>query len=116
MDTVKIAEVNPIPTTESEELALDKALKCYLARKNRSENPSGHFDSGGRWYPDLQEKCIFCNGIRPPSRSFPYSLLTHCRSMTHIAQLFDVSEFVLRKSVNAYKKSLKNLVAQGDMP
>lgn len=89
-----------------ENLNLDMAVKCYIDRKARTAHPEGSFDSAGRWCPSKKEECIFCGLIRPPSRGFPYSVLTHCRTIEHIAQLFDVGGSELRKAVNAHKKSI----------
>ena len=49
--------------------------------------PDGHFDRGGRWYPSEEERCACCEGIRSPSRAFPYSLLKHCSRKKHYINL-----------------------------
>ena len=67
----------------------------YLKRKRREAHPEGHFDKGGRFYSE--EKCICCEGIRRPSRSFPYSEMTHCRTIKHVAYLFNVLPRDLKK-------------------
>ena len=84
----------------AEERTLE-AVKVYLARQSRVEHPYGEFDNARRWYPNLQEQQTCCNMVRSPSRSFPYSLLTHCRSSVHIANLFGVEVKLLRKAINA---------------
>ena len=72
-----------------------EVAKIYLDRKNRLSHPEGTFDKGGRFYPDKFEDRDCCKFIRSPSRSYPYSLMHHCRSIDHIA--------------NLYKKDLKKL-------
>lgn len=61
----------------------------YRERKERKDHPDGSFDNGGRWYPDEDERCHCCSGIRSPSRAFPYSLMSHCRSKKHVKNLVD---------------------------
>ena len=73
-----------------------KALETYRKRQSRAEHPDGGFDSAKRWYPSGSERQDCCRFIRGPSRSFPYSYLTHCRSVEHVAQLYGVRENVLR--------------------
>jgi len=91
---------------ESEVLKLNKAVQCYMDRKERTEHPQGQFDNGGRWYPSEHEACTCCEYIRSPSRGFPFSLMVHCRTVSHVAQLFGVGKSELRKSVNEYKRLL----------
>ena len=47
--------------------------------------PTGQTERGSakRWYPSVMLKC--CQDIRSPSRSWPNSLLHHCRSAKHVA-------------------------------
>jgi len=58
-----------------------------LQRKHRIRHPSGKFDNAKRWYPDEMERCDCCEGIRSPSRSYPYSLMVHCRSTSHMSSV-----------------------------
>lgn len=43
-----------------------------------------------------------CCGVRAPSRAYPYSLLTHCRSAAHVAA-FEVDLKELKKAIRAAK-------------
>jgi len=83
------------------------AVVCYHARRDRILDPDGKFDNGGRWYPsglpggyggDGEEWQACCLGIRDPSRAYPYTLMVHCRSTAHIADLYNVNESDLRKA------------------
>lgn len=47
--------------------------------------PKGKSDNGGRWYPADDERCPLCDGIRSPSRAYPWSYYKHCMSITHRA-------------------------------
>lgn len=79
---------------------LDKAANCYIERNERADHPSGSFDSGGRWYPcEITEEQDCCGSIRRPSAAYPYSLLTHCRTLRHIASLFDCDPQFLSRQI-----------------
>lgn len=108
MNSISITENHAVSkdVTAAQEPQLDMAVKCFIARQNRVENPNGHFDNAKRWEPNRDEKCVCCCFIRTPSRNFPYSLMAHCRTITHVANLHNVDESKLRKAVHAFKKSL----------
>ena len=77
------------------EMALRQAKDEYVGRQNRTRHPDGSFDRAGRFYSSEKEGC--CNSIRTPSRAYPLSEMRHCRSMKHVANLFDVDVADLRK-------------------
>jgi hypothetical protein len=84
---------------------LSLCLEEYLARQNRERHPDGSFDKGGRWYPSEREQRECCAFIRSPSRAWPYSLMKHCRSVEHVAALFDIDPRILRRAVRLAKES-----------
>lgn len=59
------------------------AASRYIKLKNRTTHPEGTFDSAKRFY--LNKRCECCAGIRSPSRNFPFSHITHGRSVVHVA-------------------------------
>lgn len=59
----------------------------YQARKQRLIHPVGTFDNGGRWYPSSDETSSWLNDIRSPSRAWPYSYMTACRTRGHCIRL-----------------------------
>ena len=67
------------------------AAREYISRRDRVQYPEGAFDSAGRWYPSKEEHCTCCDLVRAPSRHWPYSLMLHCRTLRHIARLYNVS-------------------------
>jgi hypothetical protein len=69
----------------------------YIKRRDRTLHPDGACDSGGRWHPSDTETCSCCSEVRAPSRAWPWSLMTHCRSVGHVAKLFDVQELDVRR-------------------
>lgn len=75
---------------------LDDAAEEYIARRKRMKHPEGKFDNAHRFWPDDDEWCECCDEVRSPSRAFPNSLNSHCRSMNHIANLFNVDLKSLR--------------------
>ena len=76
----------------------------YFDRQSRKSHPDGSFDKAGRWYPSDSEECECCKSIRGPSRSYPYSYMTHCRSVEHVAHLNRLEPKMLRKLINKIKK------------
>ena len=77
---------------------LDAAVHCYLRRQARRINPEGYFDNARRWHPSETEKQACCDLICEHGRADRYSLKKHCRSMEHIAHLFDVDlRFLCRR-------------------
>ena len=80
-----------------------KAAVEYTARRDRLNHPSGGCDSGGRWYPDESEHRWCCSHIRQPSRGWPWSLMLHCRTAEHVAEVFDVDATDLKRVARLLK-------------
>lgn len=72
----------------------------FVLREGRMVHPNGKFDRGGRWYPDPEETCDCCHGIRSPSGRWPYSLMVHCRTIKHVSNLFQVKPSRTRQTAN----------------
>lgn len=84
---------------------IQEAAQEYLNRQNRISHPDGRFDNGGRFYLAENEQCDCCKSIRTPSRSYPYSQMTHGRTMLHVANLFGVKVGEVRKAVKEFKET-----------
>ena len=67
---------------------LEKALEELWLRQTRRSHPKGEFNSRGWWYPSPEEERPCCREV-PKG---PYTLLKHCRTLKHIANLFNVPE------------------------
>lgn len=80
----------------SDQERLEVALEEYNARKARDKHPAGSFDRARRWAPSDDERQACCARVRGPSRAYPYPLLVHCRTVEHVANLFDVDTRALR--------------------
>lgn len=76
---------------------LRAAAQYALDLQVRSRHPHGSFDTAGRWYPDNELEC--CQAIRSPSRTWPHSLLLHCRTATHVATETNYSATLLRWAI-----------------
>jgi len=76
---------------------VERAAREYEARRVRRSHPKGKTDNGGRWYPAESERCPCCNRGRSPSRAWPWSLMTHCRTALHVANLYGVKKADLLK-------------------
>jgi len=89
-----------LPFAESAKVAdrVSRAGMEYYNRQNRKAHPDGQADKAGRWYPSASERQSCCNQIRQPSRSYPWGLMLHCRTMVHLAQAYDVPEADLRRA------------------
>ncbi|MEQ9797360.1 hypothetical protein [Parvibaculum sp.] len=61
-----------------------EAAARYIRRKNREEWPDGNFDKAKRF--SLAEHLSCCR-VRTPSRAYPFSELSHGRTMVHVANL-----------------------------
>jgi len=88
------------------------AAEAYIARKSRAEHPDGTFDSARRWEPSDEERCDCCAYVRWPSRAWPLSLMKHCRSIEHVANLFKVDVTELRRAVRKIEKEAKERAAK----
>jgi len=95
-----------IYTDESPEYQakLTEAVTEYINRKDRRTNPDGYFDKAGRWYHSDTEYCNCCDYVRSPSRSWPYSYIKHCRSVEHVASLYQVNALDLKRKARELTK------------
>ncbi len=63
-------------------------LSLYASRSARRTHPAGEFDSAGRFYPDDVEKVLGSfDGIRRPTRHWPYPLMLRARTRDHCKRL-----------------------------
>lgn len=82
------------------------ALQRYERRQLRLERPAGSFDNAKRWYPTKEEDQGVTDWAREPSRRFPFSYMSACRSLDHCCALEKVSyEVVLtvRRAIPDWK-------------
>lgn len=89
---------------------IDAGVQTWKARQNRAEHPSGDFDNARRWTPDDEEAQFCCRSIREPSRAWPYTLLTHARSVEHVARLRGLPVGLLRSATRS-AKSVEDVLA-----
>ena len=85
---------------------LRNAAQRYLDLQARRIHPEGDTDTGGRWYPTQSLAC--CGAIRSPSRAWPWSLMTHTRSLAHVAHDTCYELATLRAAVKRIVAEEKN--------
>lgn len=81
---------------------MTKSAIDYYRLKNRHSNPNGEFDKQGRFY--LHPKYSCCEDIRCPSRSYPYSEMTHGRTILHTCHTHKII------TDNMTEKEIKNVL------
>lgn len=91
---------------ENADESVSKATLEYLNRKYRISHPDGDFDAGGRFYLSDEERRRCCAGIRVPSRSYPWSEMTHGRTLRHVAALYNVEEREVRRLCKSAERLL----------
>jgi hypothetical protein len=70
------------------------------AMLNRQIHPQGDFDNQGRWYPSLAQSAGEMT-VRSPSKHYPYSYMTACRTLKHTRRVADTSPELLLKQLEA---------------
>jgi hypothetical protein len=83
--------------------ALEAAYRTWRERQDRTAHPAGRKDRSGRWYPADDEYRPCCAQVRSPSRAYPWSLMTHCRSIPHVAALCGVPAAALRAYAQSFQ-------------
>lgn len=97
------AELEYATCGDASDDALRRAAECFRERSERRSNPTGKFDRGGRWHPDSTEWQECCAAVRAPTRNWPYSLLSHCRTISHVSRLCGVDTVALRRYLASRK-------------
>lgn len=78
-------------------MTAEEAYQLYRDRQDRKVHPDGSFDKQGRWYPSEEETQACCRGLSQPSKRWRYTLMMHCRTLTHVANLTGVPVSALRR-------------------
>jgi len=60
--------------------------EVFQELKERNIHPSGGFDNAGRFYAEHQNLI----NVREPSRSFPFSQMSACRTKKYVAKVCDL--------------------------
>ena len=58
-------------------------IEVYKQLKDREIHPSGEFDGAGRFYATHRDLI----DVRSPSRSWPYSHMTACRTKKYVTKV-----------------------------
>lgn len=87
------------PSITQIDTAAVEAATAYIQRQARLAHPSGSFDNARRWHPSDAERQACCRAIRSPSRHWPFSLMTHCRTLAHVAACYGVAPAAVRRAL-----------------
>lgn len=101
-------EIREFAQTATESERLTAALEEFFSRQDRRSHPEGWRDAGGRWWPSDAECTPGCSFVRRPSAAWPWSLMAHCRTTTHLAELFDIDADALKKLVQQRRREQRH--------
>ena len=76
------------------------AASLYLIRRDRWDNPEGCFDNAGRWYAHGRDAAVMAP-CRTPSRAWPYSEMTSCRTLHHCARYYEADTMSTQRAARA---------------
>lgn len=95
----------PINDTDDPEV-VEVAYKVWLSRRFRDTDPSGIMNDHG-WDPTPRERRGCCAAVPEPTSVFRHSLLRHCRSKLHVAELFGITESSLSSRIARNKPTAR---------
>ncbi|HEV7667289.1 MAG TPA: hypothetical protein VGS22_02115 [Thermoanaerobaculia bacterium] len=78
------------------------AVETFLARELRQTSPDGDWQEG-IWLPAPEERRACCEEIAPTAAN-KQALEAHCRTILHVAALFDVPATVLKRAVRVERE------------
>ena len=78
---------------------MKNAVEASLRRESRSESPVGEWQEG-IWRPAKEEERACCGEVAPTPGN-KQALEAHCRTIVHIAALFEVPATDLKRAVRA---------------
>lgn len=81
-----------------------KTAQKVIDLKDRTIHPDGKFDHQKRWHPDVETESS--SEIREPSRAFPFTKMSHCRTAKYQAQLVGLDHKRIAKVVRKLRKEL----------
>ncbi len=84
---------------------MDQAVETYLQREARSESPMGDWQEG-IWRPAPVERRACCDEIAPAPGN-KQALEAHCRTILHVAALFEVPATDLKRAVRAAREQIR---------
>jgi hypothetical protein len=79
------------------------AVDAYYARKEGFIDPHGTRDNEGLWFPIAGEYQSCCNNVMQPTPKNPNVLMRHCRSIQHVAKVYNVRPSDLRTALRGTK-------------
>ncbi len=102
-DRSSAASTETPPSADAERM--ERAVHTFLQRESRSESPAGEWQEG-IWQPAPAERRSCCDEIAPTPGN-KQALEAHCRTILHIAALFDVPATGLKRAVRAARSRVR---------
>ena len=84
--------------------------KIFEMAKSREIHPSGDLDKAGRWYPDDLLSALM-DSVRSPTRSYPWSYMSHCRTKKFIKKCVEKYQFTSLEEALAFYRTGKEPAA-----
>ena len=82
--------INTLRTlTSAQSIPALMAAILFILRRDRDEHPCGQFDNAGRWYAKGRDYEVLAR-CRAPSRAFPWSQMSSCRTLRHCCRYYDI--------------------------
>lgn len=97
--------INPNTKTPLNKPETINAAIDYLLRASGKVKPDGKCDDEGCFYSSDSERCGCCGDIKPPSPTWPETLLIHCCTAKHVARKHNVDEKDTRKMADFIRKN-----------
>lgn len=94
-----------VASTTEDDRRMERAVKTFLRRESRVESPVGEWQEG-IWRPASSEHRPCCDEIAPAPGN-KQALEAHCRTILHIAALFDVPATGLKRAVRAARSQVR---------
>jgi hypothetical protein len=83
---------------------LQEAAELFLARQSGESEPEGSWIDRV-WLPSDRERRPCCDGLEPDGLKDPQKLKSHCRTLLHVASLFDLDSRLLRAELRGRRKA-----------
>ena len=92
---------------------IGKAVDVLEGRQNGLQEPEGGW-ADRVWLPSDGERRSCCVGLEPDKIKDPQKLRSHCRTVLHIANLFDLDPHLLRMEIR--RRRLAREALRGEPP
>jgi hypothetical protein len=88
-----------------------EAVDLMEARQNGSKEPDGAW-TDRVWLPSDEERRACCEGLEPDPLKDPQKLRNHCRTLGHVANLFELDGRLLRAEAKRRRQQREEAVRE----